>query len=113
MKVSTLTRPFVSVIMPVRNEGTFIKKSLGALLCQTCPNDRFEIIIADGMSSDNTRKLIGSRSTQSDISIKIADRIRERMGDVSVTFETVSMLPRTAASKLRAVICELPENERR
>ncbi len=73
MKVSTLTRPFVSVIMPVRNEGSFIKKSLGALLCQTYPKDRFEIIIADGMSSDNTRKLIGSMSAQSDISIKIVE----------------------------------------
>ncbi len=51
--------PVVSVIMPVRNEELFIRRSLGALLGQTYPHDRLEILIADGSSDDATREIIG------------------------------------------------------
>ena len=42
----------------------------------------------------------------------IADRLRDRLGDVEVVLEAVDALPRTANGKLRAVICALPEGER-
>ncbi|MGH9947079.1 MAG: hypothetical protein ACRD6X_07775 [Pyrinomonadaceae bacterium] len=44
--------------------------------------------------------------------LKIADRIRDRMGDVQVRFEAVSEIERTARGKFRAVVCELSEVER-
>ena len=47
--------PFVSVILPVRNESVFIARSLNSVLSQDYPSDRFEIIVADGMSDDDTR----------------------------------------------------------
>lgn len=50
--------PFVSVVMPVRNEGSFIHQSLGAVLDQTYPHDRYEVLIADGMSTDDTRDIV-------------------------------------------------------
>ena len=50
--------PFVTVVMPVRNEADFIETSLGAVLAQDYPADRFEILVADGMSTDETRALI-------------------------------------------------------
>lgn len=50
--------PFVSILMPIRNEEHFIERSLGAILAQTYPSDCIEILIADGMSTDNTRTLI-------------------------------------------------------
>jgi glycosyltransferase involved in cell wall biosynthesis len=50
--------PFVSVIMPVRNEGAFISRSLGAVLAQNYPSDRMEVIVADGMSTDDTRDIV-------------------------------------------------------
>ena len=43
--------------MPIRNEGKFIRHSLGALLEQDYPGE-MEILIADGMSDDDTRKTI-------------------------------------------------------
>jgi glycosyltransferase involved in cell wall biosynthesis len=46
--------PFVSVIMPVRNEGRFIEQSFGAVFSQDFPVDRFEIIVSDGESDDDT-----------------------------------------------------------
>lgn len=52
--------PFVSVIMPVRNEAAFIARSIGAVASQDYPHDRMEILIADGMSEDGTREIVSS-----------------------------------------------------
>ena len=56
--------PFVSVIMPVRNEGNFICQSLGAVLHQDYPQERMEVIVTDGMSGDGTREAIRTLQTQ-------------------------------------------------
>jgi succinoglycan biosynthesis protein ExoA len=52
--------PFVSVIMPVRNEADFIEHSLGSVLQQDYPEDRMEILVVDGNSKDGTRERIQS-----------------------------------------------------
>jgi succinoglycan biosynthesis protein ExoA len=44
--------------MPIRNEADFIAESLGAVLGQDYPADRFEVIVADGMSDDGTREIV-------------------------------------------------------
>ncbi|MGQ9518414.1 MAG: glycosyltransferase, partial [Anaerolineae bacterium] len=50
--------PMVSVIMPVRNEAGFIRRSLGAVLAQDYPHDRMEVLVVDGMSDDGTRQIV-------------------------------------------------------
>lgn len=50
--------PLVSIIIPVRNESTYIERGLLSLLTQDYPADCMEVLIADGMSTDNTRQLI-------------------------------------------------------
>ncbi len=50
--------PFVSVVMPVRNERAYIERSLGAVLDQDYPAELMEIIVADGMSDDGTREIL-------------------------------------------------------
>ena len=50
--------PFISVIMPVRNEGAVIADVLRRLVDQSYPMERFEIIVVDGISSDNTREIV-------------------------------------------------------
>lgn len=52
--------PFVSIIMAVRNEASFIGRSVAAVLEQDYPRDRVEIIIADGGSQDDTRKIVAA-----------------------------------------------------
>jgi succinoglycan biosynthesis protein ExoA len=52
--------PFVSVILPIRNEARFIQRGLDAVLGQDYPPDRLEVIVADGMSTDGTREIVGS-----------------------------------------------------
>src|SRR5882672_3620992 len=69
-----LALPFVSVIMPVRNEAGFIKRSVGAVATQDYPHDRMEILIADGGSSDATRAVIESlKQNYRDVSMTLLD----------------------------------------
>ena len=48
--------PFVSVIMPVRNERAFIEELVVGVLAQDYPASRFEVIVVDGLSTDGTRE---------------------------------------------------------
>ena len=50
--------PFVSVLIPIRNEGNYISQCLQAVTRQDYPSDLFEILISDGLSTDNTRSLV-------------------------------------------------------
>jgi succinoglycan biosynthesis protein ExoA len=50
--------PRVSLVMPIYNEGPFIAHSLDQALAQDYPADRLEIVVADGMSTDNTRQIV-------------------------------------------------------
>jgi cellulose synthase/poly-beta-1,6-N-acetylglucosamine synthase-like glycosyltransferase len=52
---SLINFPFVSVIVPARNEEKYIERCLLSLLSQGYPN--FEIIAVDDNSSDNTLKI--------------------------------------------------------
>lgn len=61
--------PMVSVVMPIRNEARFIKRSLGAVLSQSYPKERIEVIIADGLSTDNTREIIRQMPTEIPVTI--------------------------------------------
>ena len=50
--------PFVSVVVPVRNEARFIADLCRSIFAQDYPADRFEVIVADGMSTDGTREVL-------------------------------------------------------
>lgn len=50
--------PFVSIVMPIRNESVCILAALESLAAQDYPVDQFEIVIADGISTDGTRELV-------------------------------------------------------
>jgi glycosyltransferase involved in cell wall biosynthesis len=51
---------FITVIMPIRNEAAYIKRSLGAVLAQDYPAEQMEILVVDGMSDDGTREYVTS-----------------------------------------------------
>jgi succinoglycan biosynthesis protein ExoA len=53
--------PFISVIVPVRNEERFIRQTLLGILRQDYA--RFEVIVADGRSTDATRDVVRSLQT--------------------------------------------------
>jgi succinoglycan biosynthesis protein ExoA len=55
---ATKAVPFISVIVPVRNEALFIAGTLEQILIQDYPADHFEVLVADGRSSDDTRTIV-------------------------------------------------------
>jgi len=50
--------PSLSVIVPVLNMGKTIRATLESLIKLDYPRDNIEIIIVDGQSKDNTRKIV-------------------------------------------------------
>jgi glycosyltransferase involved in cell wall biosynthesis len=50
--------PLVSVIIPCRNEAQSIGRCLDSVLASDYPPERLEVIVADGMSRDGTRKRV-------------------------------------------------------
>jgi glycosyltransferase involved in cell wall biosynthesis len=52
--------PFVSVIVPMRNERRHIERCLQSLAVQDYPRDKFEVIVVDGNSNDGSRELVES-----------------------------------------------------
>lgn len=55
---SEAARPFVSIVIPTRNEARHIGECLDAILAGSYPPHRLEIIIADAGSTDATRDII-------------------------------------------------------
>ncbi|MEZ6120095.1 MAG: glycosyltransferase family 2 protein [Pirellulaceae bacterium] len=66
--------PMVSLVMAIRNEADFIARSFGAVMNQTYPTERLEVIVADGMSSDDTRSIVRDLSqARPEIRVSIVD----------------------------------------
>ena len=51
---------FVSVVLPVLNEERHIAACLDSVLTQDYPSDRYEVIVADGGSTDRTRDIVAA-----------------------------------------------------
>ena len=47
-------RPFVTVMVPMRNEGAWIERCVESILAQDYPSDRIEVIVVDGLSTDDS-----------------------------------------------------------
>jgi succinoglycan biosynthesis protein ExoA len=66
--------PTVSIIVPCYNEQTTIRNLLDAIHAQTYPRTRMEIIISDGLSTDDTRNVIAEFQAQHpDLPVLIVD----------------------------------------
>jgi chlorobactene glucosyltransferase len=57
---ATLKIPFVTIIIPARNEEANIERCLNSFLKQSYPRSQFEIIVVDDNSTDNTAPIVRS-----------------------------------------------------
>jgi succinoglycan biosynthesis protein ExoA len=53
-------KPFLTVIIPCRNEVRFLGGCLASVVANDYPPDRLEVLVIDGGSTDGTRELIAS-----------------------------------------------------
>ncbi len=96
--------PTVSIIIPCYNEQATIRKLLEALHLQTYPLDKMEVVISDGLSTDETRDVIGSfQKLHTDLSVRVVENkartipsgvnqaIRESRGEIIVRLDAHSM----------------------
>ena len=64
--------PFVTVIMPIRNEADFIERAIRSILDNDYPAEKMEILVVDGMSDDGTRE-IAARLSKTDSRVMMLD----------------------------------------
>jgi len=50
--------PFVSIIIPCRNEERYIGRCLNSIVANDYPKDKMEILVMEGKSEDKTREIV-------------------------------------------------------
>jgi cellulose synthase/poly-beta-1,6-N-acetylglucosamine synthase-like glycosyltransferase len=97
--------PFVSVIVPCRNEARFIEQCLHSILAADYPRDRLELIVADGLSDDGTRILLDAIAAR-DPRLRVIDNpdritpialnraIAASKGEIVIRFDAHATMPR-------------------
>jgi len=68
--------PFVTIAIPCFNEERHIEACLEDVFAQDYPADRFEVLVADGMSTDLTRDILHGISTRHPDRLRIIDNPR-------------------------------------
>lgn len=68
--------PFVSVVVPCRNEERYLGRCLDSILASEYPRDRMEILVVDGESDDRTRE-VAQRFAQADSRIRVLRNPRQ------------------------------------
>jgi succinoglycan biosynthesis protein ExoA len=64
--------PLVSVVIPCRNEVSFIGRCLDSVLASEYPANLLEVIVADGMSLDGTRECVAAYTAR-DSRVRLID----------------------------------------
>jgi len=70
-------RPVISVVIAARNEAAAIEDCLNALACQTYPADSLEVVLADGMSDDETVALARGQAAARGIALRVVENERQ------------------------------------
>jgi glycosyltransferase involved in cell wall biosynthesis len=102
--------PFVSLIIPMRNEEKYIAQCLDSLLHQDYDPDRYEILVVDAKSTDNSRRIVEEKAHQSGRVRLLTNQrrttphgfnvgIRESNGDLCIIFSAHAYAPPDFISK--------------
>jgi succinoglycan biosynthesis protein ExoA len=70
--------PFVTVVVPCRNEEKHIGRCLESILENDYPKQRMEILVLDGMSEDRTREIVAGYSARYPM-IRVVDNLKKNI----------------------------------
>ena len=113
--------PFVSVIMPIRNEADFIERTINSILSNDYPTEKIEILVSDGCSDDGTEDIV-SRMSQEDPRIQLLQNtgkivstglnigLRACMGDVFIRIDGHCEIPTDFIYKSVKCLLDHPES---
>ena len=94
--------PFFSLIIPCRNEEKYISGCLKSIFSQNYPTEKFEVILVDGCSTDNTVEIASNfkkvkifSNQKKIVPVSMNMGIRESSGDYIIRID---------------VHCEYPKN---
>jgi succinoglycan biosynthesis protein ExoA len=112
--------PFVTIIMPIRNEADFIERAIRSVLGNDYPAEKMEILVIDGMSDDGTREIV-ARLSKEDSRLKMLDNpkritpaamnigIKAARGDLFIRVDGHVEIPADFISKSIRCLHEHPE----
>jgi len=67
-----MPHPLITIAIPCKDEEAYIEACIRAVQSQDWPRERLEILVADGMSLDATREILG-RLAAEDVRIRLID----------------------------------------
>jgi cellulose synthase/poly-beta-1,6-N-acetylglucosamine synthase-like glycosyltransferase len=113
-------QPFISIIVPCRNEAVSLARCLQSILASSYAPDRMEVIVADGMSDDGSRALL-DRFASSDARLRVIDNraritpsalnraIEASKGDLILRIDAHSVIEPTYIATLVDFLTQNPE----
>lgn len=75
-RIETTRAPAVTVIVAARDEERHIANCVRSLLAQEAPDEGFEVLVAEGRSSDRTRQILDEMATR-DSRLRVIDNPRQ------------------------------------
>ena len=112
--------PFVSIIMPIRNEADFIERAIRSILNNSYPAEKMEVLVMDGMSDDGTREIV-HRLSEGDSRVRMLDNpkrivpaamnigLKAARGDLFIRIDGHAEIPPDFISKSIQCLREHPQ----
>lgn len=109
--VNTTSNPFITILVPCRNEVRYIEGCLRSILAATYDKDLLEVLVIDGLSDDGTREEV-ERIAAKHPSVRMVDNpkrttpaalnvgIQQAKGDVLIRMDAHATYPSDYISKL-------------
>ena len=113
-------QPLVSIIIPCRNEEAFIGELLNDLILQDYPSEKMEVLVMDGISTDQTRNIVRKYTEEQPVNIRLIDNpeqfvspalntgIRTASGELILRMDAHANYPKNYVSRMVEVL--LTEN---
>lgn len=109
--VESTSNPFVTILVPCRNEVRYIEECLFSILANTYDKNLLEVLVIDGLSDDGTRKEIERIAAEHPL-VRLVDNpkrttpaalnvgIQRAKGDVLIRMDAHATYPSDYISKL-------------